>query len=189
MFRWAYLQTWEAVRKFQEDCLVHPAFVFVDSGDQTDDVYRQCIRFKWNATKGSALGEFKHYVNLNGEKKSYHRPWSQPRTISLAGGTCKVYVFSNLALKDTLHRLRKTGRHQYAVDAGEEYSRQMTSEYRTRKTNGRPEWQQINKRANHLWDCEVINVLAALKLRLIGKDANDLADKVSEPEDTAEQEA
>lgn len=194
LFKWAYVQSWEQVVQMQEACGVHPYFVYVDSGDQTDDVYRQCIRNKWNATKGTAINEHRHSYTWNGMKKTVMRPWSVPRTISLAGGTCKVFLFSNLALKDTLTRLRRTARHTYAVDAGEEYSRQMTSEYRGKKTNGRPEWMQINKRANHLWDCEVMNVLAALRFRLIGKEAQQRtadeqgeADTASEEETTTEQ--
>ncbi len=182
LFKWAYVNTWEQVKDFQDKCGCHPAFVFVDSGDQTDDVYRQCIKHKWNATKGSHLNEFRHTSVVGGMSKSFLRPWSVPRTISLVGGTCKVFLFSNLALKDTLSRLRRAGRHTYAVDAGEEYSRQMTSEYRSRKTNGKPEWVQINKRANHLWDCEVMSILAALRLRLIGKEASEAAKSEVEEE-------
>ena len=39
----------------------------------------------------------------------------------------------------------------------------MESEVRTKSpATGKPEWKRIGKRANHLWDCEVMQFVPAL---------------------------
>jgi hypothetical protein len=83
-----------------------------------------------------------------------------------------VFKFSNLALKDTLTRLRRAGHHTYAQDAGDEYRKQMQSEHRTRTEAGKPIWVQVGERPNHLWDCEVMGILPALMAKLVGRGKN-----------------
>ena len=45
---------------------------------------------------------------------------------------------------------------------GEEYRKHMTAEHRVRDKNGYPKWVPVvDGRPNHLWDCEVLNGIAA----------------------------
>jgi hypothetical protein len=46
----------------------------------------------------------------------------------------------------------------------------MESEHRIRK-NGKWIWERIGSRANHLWDAEVMQVVAATMLKLVGREA------------------
>jgi hypothetical protein len=45
---------------------------------------------------------------------------------------------------------------------------QMESEARVMGNNGKPEWRRIGKRANHLWDCEVMQLIAAAAFGFLG---------------------
>jgi hypothetical protein len=54
----------------------------------------------------------------------------------------------------------------------------MQSERRTVAAGGKPIWEQIDSRANHLWDCEVILMLPAMAWKLTGK----AEQMVAEPE-------
>jgi phosphatidylglycerophosphatase A len=44
----------------------------------------------------------------------------------------------------------------------------MESEARVMGNNGKPEWRRIGKRANHLWDCEVMQLVASAAFGFLG---------------------
>lgn len=106
--------------------------------------------------------------------KTEMRAYSPPVVESVGQKRCKRFFFSNLRLKDTLSMLIRKGRHTYPEDVPEEYIKQMQSEKRE-VNGGKPVWEQIDRRANHFWDCEVIITLPAMAWRLIGK-ATDFVD-------------
>ena len=141
LIKWRYVQTWEDVIAMGKALEVHPALTYVDCGDQFDDVIRQCGINKWTALRGDARYEFTWMVET---------------------GPVRVHHFSNLALKDQLSRMRKVGKHSTSVDCSQDYLDQMESEVRTKNLAGKPEWKRIGKRANHLWDCEVMQFVPAL---------------------------
>jgi phage terminase large subunit GpA-like protein len=174
LIRWQYLDTWEQVRDEQKRLKVSDMFVFVDSGDgpNVDDVYRHCAMFGWNATKGSGNAEFPWRIQTPIGTKIAYRPYAPAKIIQVGKQACRLYLFSNLVLKDTLTRLRRKGDHTYPEDAGDEYRKQMQSEHRTRTETGRPIWIQVGERANHLWDCEVMGILPALMAKLVGRGKN-----------------
>lgn len=174
LIRWQYVDTWEQLRAEQQRLNVPDTFVFVDSGDgpNVDDVYRHCAMYGWNATKGSGNAEFPWRIHTPIGVKVAYRPYAPAKVIQVGKQSCRLYLFSNLVLKDTLTRLRRRGDHTYAEDAGDEYRKQMQSEHRTRTETGRAIWVQIGDRANHLWDCEVIGVLPALMAKLVGRGKN-----------------
>ena len=187
LVNWTYVENWNDVRAEQIRQGVADLFVFVDSGDgpNTDEVYRMCANFNWNATKGSGSDNFPWRVNTPYGVKAAFRPYARAKVIQVGSKSCRLYLFSNLVLKDTLARLRKRGHHTYASDAGDEYKKQMMSELRTRTDKGKPIWVQIGDKANHLWDCEVMNILPALMAKLVGRGKN----KNSVEKEASEQEA
>jgi phage terminase large subunit GpA-like protein len=169
---WTFLTTFDEVDEYRRKFGIISPFVFVDSGDQTDTVTRQASRFGWNATRGDRRNEFPWRVKTaSGKIITKFRPYARPRVVESGKMSCRVYYFGNLPFKDILYRLRRSGRHTYPHDAGDEYSAQMTSERRVLDASGRPIWKVQSKRANHLFDCEVIQILPALAFGLIGKDA------------------
>ena len=179
LIRWMYVDTWEELRREQQRLEVADQFVFVDSGDgpNVDEVYEKCATYGWQATKGSGETDFPWRVQTPVGVKIAYRPYKPAKVVQVGKRSCRLHLFSNLALKDALARIRRKGDHTYPEDCGDEYKRQMTSEHRTRSETGRPIWVQVGERANHLWDCEVIGLLPAMMARLIGRGKNKPTDE------------
>lgn len=166
-FRWRFVPTWADVKAFQDLCGVHKALVFVDCGDQFDDVIRQCGIHGWTALRGDQRSEFAWRVQTPRGMRTLGKTYAPARLMNVGTGVVRVHHFSNLALKDQLSRLRKMGKHTCAADDGQEYFEQMDSEVRVITNTGRPEWRRIGKRANHLWDCEVMQLVPAMAFGLL----------------------
>lgn len=171
LVHWEFVQHWDQIEVMRQKFGVDPSAVFIDSGFSTGDVYAQTAKFGYIATKGSAVNEFPWVKVTESGNIPFYRPISRPKKIQSNGKMTRLFMFSNLVLKDTLFRLRKAKMHSYPVDAGEEYERQMTSEIRTKSSAGKPEWRVVGNRANHLWDCEVIGLIAPTMLKIIGREA------------------
>lgn len=161
LFKWRYVTTWDDVLSFGKACEVHNALTFVDCGDQFDDVIRQCGINKWTALRGDARNEFAWQIDTRQGRKTVMKVYASARMVNVGTGIVKVHHFSNLALKDQLTRMRKLGKHTTSADCGQDYLDQMESEARVKNVAGKPEWKRIGKRANHLWDCEVMQFVAA----------------------------
>jgi hypothetical protein len=162
LIKWRYVQTWEDVISMGKTYEVHPALTYVDCGDQFDDVIRQCGINKWTALRGDARYEFTWMVETPKGRKPVGKVYAPARMVNVGTGPVRVHHFSNLALKDQLSRMRKVGKHTTSADSGQDYIDQMESEVRTKNLAGKPEWKRIGKRANHLWDCEVMQFVPAL---------------------------
>ena len=171
LLRWRFVQTWEDVAQLAKVNEVIPAFCYVDCGDQFDDVIRQCGINKWTALRGDARYDFPWRIQTPQGYKMVAKVYAPARLVNVGTGPVRVHHFSNLALKDQLSRLRKSGKHSCAVDAGQDYLDQMDSEVRARRMDGKPEWKRIGKRANHLWDCEVMQFIPALAFGLMAAPA------------------
>jgi phage terminase large subunit GpA-like protein len=163
LFKWKFVQTWEDVAMMAKACEVADALVYVDCGDQFDDVIRQCGINKWTALRGDQRNDFAWRIETAQGNKMVSKVYAPARLVNVGSGAVRVHHWSNLALKDQLARLRKTGKHSTSIDCGQDYLDQMESEVRTKNpTNGKPEWKRIGKRNNHLWDCEVMQFVPAL---------------------------
>ena len=87
-----------------------------------------------------------------------------------------MFYWSNLNIKDMLARMRRNQDPEQGVtwevpgDAGGDYLAQMDSEAR-QKIKGKWIWKKIGKRPNHLWDCECMQLVAALMMRIIGRES------------------
>ena len=168
--KWKFVSTWNDVDAYAKANGVHKALVYVDCGDQFDDVIRQCGIHGWTALRGDQRSEFPWKVKGNGGvMKTINKTYAPARLVNAGTGVVRVHHFSNLALKDQLSRLRKSGRHSVPSDCGQDYIDQMESEVRTMNTNGKPEWKQIGKRANHLFDCEVMQLVPAAAFGLLAE--------------------
>jgi phage terminase large subunit GpA-like protein len=166
---WLFVSSWEEVAAFREKWEVSNLFVFVDAGDRSEEVFRACGKFGgWIATRGSKKTEFPWKLKTPKGFKTLFRFYSRPRPVA-TGSNCRLYYFSTLNFKDALFRLRLTGTHTFPIDAGDDYSDQMASEVRRRRRDGKPIWEQIGNRANHLFDCETLQLLPAYLLRLVDR--------------------
>ena len=162
-----YCFTWFELVDIQKKYQTHSANVFVDSGDQQDEVLTACANNGWHATRGDQRNEFTWRVRTPVGTKSEHRPYSPPVVENIGTKRTKRTYFSNLRFKDTLSLLIRQGSHTRADNVPDEYLQQMTAERRTVSQNGRAIWEQIASRDNHFWDCEVMQMLPALGWRLI----------------------
>jgi len=166
--------TWDEVLSLQERFAVHANLVFVDAGHATYDVYRECAKHGWVALMGDRRAT---YVHRTKDGRTVHRFYSPRRKVVLGRGqSCSVFYWSNLNIKDMLARLRRNQdpergpTWEIAEDAGDDYLTQMESEQRVRK-GGKWLWERIGKRPNHYWDCEAMQVAAAVMLKLVGQES------------------
>jgi len=179
---WKFATSWDEVDAFAKKHKVAPALVYVDCGDQFDDVIRQCGIHKWTALRGDQRSEFAWRIQTNKGIKTVNKTYAPARLVNAGTGAVRVHHYSNLALKDQLSRLRKNGRHTVPHDVGQEYKNQMESEVRTINTNGKPEWKRIGKRDNHLWDCEVMQLVPAAAFGLLSEPMMLTSDPAEETE-------
>ena len=168
LFRLRFVQTWNDVDAFAKANGVFKSLVYVDCGDQMDDVIRQCGINGWTALRGDQRNEFPWKIQTSSGIKIINKPYAPARLVNVGTGVVRVHHFSNLALKDQLSRLRKSGKHTCPADAGGDYFEQMESEARVLNPNGKPEWKRIGKRDNHFWDCEVMQLIPANAFALLG---------------------
>lgn len=175
LFHWDKVPGWEDVDALRRECGVHSSLVFIDAGYRPYDVYRECAKRGWTALIGDKRPTFAHKLPSG---KVVHRFYSQRRRVVLGKGQqCSVFYWSNLNIKDMLSRLRRNqdpGRGttwEIASDAGADYLAQLESEQRVKRAN-RWIWEQIGKRPNHLWDCECEQVVAAVMLKIVGREAH-----------------
>jgi hypothetical protein len=166
--------TWDEVVSIQERFSIHAGLVFVDAGHATYEVYRECARRGWIALMGDKRPTYVHRLK---DGRSVHRFYSPRRKVVLGRGqSCSVFYWSNLNIKDMLARLRRNQdpeqgpTWEIAEDASDDYLSQMDSEQRLRK-GGKWLWERVGKRPNHYWDCESMQVAAAVMLKLVGRES------------------
>ena len=146
--------------------------VIMDSGFDTQTVYTEIAKRdgKWKASKGH--DSVNGYM-VNGVRKPFM--WSKADAMLGQGQkrTINLLVFSNPMLKDALAHLMsgKGPAWEFSREAGEIYLAQVTAERREERVDahGRVShvWKQIRK-DNHLFDCEVLQTLAALATKILG---------------------
>lgn len=165
--------TWEDIEALQQRLRVHDSLVFVDAGYNSYEVYRQCARHGWTALMGDQRATFTH-KRAQGPIQRFYSP---VRKIAVARGLiCRMHFWSNLNVKDVLARLRRNqdpsqgATWEIPEDVPEDYCLQMESEHRVKK-NGKWAWEQIGSRGNHLFDCECLQVVAAVMMKLVGREA------------------
>jgi phage terminase large subunit GpA-like protein len=148
--------------------------VLIDSGYNTQSVYASVIKNggQWKATKGH---DSTGYMVGN-----VRQPFMYSRADAMVGRGEKKYVilivFSNPLLKDALaHLISGNGpKWEFSKSVAQNYISQLTAERREERVDARGAvtyfWRQIRK-DNHLFDCEVLQLLAALATKILGSSA------------------
>lgn len=149
-----------AARAKQHNVL--PVFTFLDCGFNADQVFRFCAETGFTALRGTGKNEWQ----FRGGAKRYY----SPRELVACGNGkfARRHYFSNLRCKDILAVLRSgraSATWEIPRDAPVNYLKMLSSE---RRDNLKQVWEQIGQRPNHYFDCEVMNVCAALMLNLVG---------------------
>jgi hypothetical protein len=187
---------------------VPPACVLIDSSYETRDVYAAAIQRGWTCTKGEDRADYLHIIQNDntGQRIKVLRPYSERKQgdpgfkfqseqtmreimpgvynhAPLVNNYARLYLFSNLSIKDLLNTFRQGRSSIYwgiPEDVGNDYLKQMNAEVRYRVparkggtvyfwSNAGPDGKQ-RKKPNHYWDCEVLIMLAIVMQKLINVD-------------------
>ena len=179
------LVLWDDIEAMRERWNIRPGLVFVDNGYDTSNVNLECAKRGYTALQGSSRHTFAHRVSKKDKSGSMRRVnieryYSPQRRVMLGkkSTVARVHYWSNLNIKDMLARLRGNQDPNegctWEIFEGVEskYLRQLDAEHRVKNDKtGAPTWQQIGKRPNHLLDCEAMQVVGAIILRIIGGEA------------------
>lgn len=147
---------------------IRPENVVVDAGYDNDSnfVFEMCADNGWTAMRGDDRKSFLHYLEKG---LSVHRPYSPETKWDPGMGKsnhgmvlARLYYWSNLTVKDVLHRLKTGNGAAWDVytNVSSDHRKHMCSESK-RKIKGKLMWATIGRRQNHLWDCECMQVVCA----------------------------
>ncbi len=166
------VETWQDLDDFVKRTGTHKAMVMVDSGDQTQEVYRQTALRGWKCSKGSGAETF---AIGDRDGNTVRRFYSEKQAILVPGTPARAWLisFSNVQAKDLLHGLRARKVFSFARDASPEYTEQLNSELRVRdRRTGKATWiLPQGKRDNHALDCEILCLLVAVRWGVVGREA------------------
>lgn len=142
---------------------VEPRHVFEDTGYFPDGGYADCAKYGWTALKGS--GELSFPVEVKGVK--FRRMWSMAVRVQKDDRYIPLIHWASDPIKDVLHNLRsgKGVKWETPDDLSPEYENHMSGDRKKpfeNKKSGRQEWRWQRVHANHAWDCEAMQVGAAL---------------------------
>lgn len=158
---------------------VHSDNCMIDSGFDTQSVYKFCQMYGWKPMKGSGNAGFKHRNKKTGRMSTQLWTWTKAE---VGIGTkqhglykaIRLFLWSNDGLKDMFAELIQgmIGDWSIAQDTDNEYIRQVTAEKRVQITDvkGRTkyEWVPVRK-DNHMLDCELMILVASLANKLISQ--------------------
>lgn len=158
-------QNFQDLADVREKFNVPARFVFIDAGFATQRVFAWCAETGAIAFQGDRAGKA-NYRHSDGKFRFY-----SPKRLMRAGNAVRAaeaYFFSNISCKDKLSDLRRAGGDVWGLpaDISDEYIKQLGAEYRS-SVNGKPIWLKRGNRANHYWDCEVMQVAAAYLMKII----------------------
>lgn len=169
------IQTWDGIRQIKDRFDVSNKNVFIDRGYKPDEVGRKCSmcrndtdRDLFMATLGDDANDG-YLKTINGLK--FRRSHSDIFNVQTADGHPYRYIkFSNLLMKDMLARYMagQASTWETPVDLPKSYSEQVQNEHRVEIKPNVHRWEVIkSNRGNHLFDCEVMQILAACLFRII----------------------
>lgn len=162
--------TLESLRDIQTRLKVEDWCVFQDAGYDAGNVYDECGQFGWNAM----LGRGDDFFWVGTGRQRHQRAFSEPRPVrSPRGHVCKLILFANEPLKDQLVRLRGQGapEWEHPRDVSPDWLAHMNSELKRdvvdRVTKQVRQRYVLVKKHNHLWDCEAMQLVAAMYFRIL----------------------
>jgi len=168
--------TEETIRGIQHQLKVGDKLVFQDAHYEPGPVYDTCAKWGWTALHGSGNDGFLHYkAGAKRPIKKFFSPYKVAKAPS--GGNAAYINWANEGVKDCLSQLRARGAPywEFPTDVSEHWLFQMNSEVKREKLHKetkKMKLQWVKLRANHLWDCEAMQVAAAMMVGVLRVDAN-----------------
>ena len=161
--------TEESIRDYQLRYKVQDKLCFLDAQFDTGRVYDYCVKHGWTALHGSGQDGFIHAKKRGARRIRVKKFFSKYELAQAPGGGTAPYIFwSNEKVKDALVILRSGQGMAWEVpqDASEDYVHQIDSEVKREvinKATGQVHKRYVKiKKDNHLWDCEAMQVAAAM---------------------------
>lgn len=161
---------WSQITGLAERYKVAPMLVFIDARYDTEAVYSFCASQGYVALLGDQAEEFLHRRGRQVTKRFY----SGVTRVNLGNRTALLVRWSNSRIKDILGRLAngQIAAFEVPADVMVEYPDHMSSEIKRDVIDPRSgqlvqRWVRIGRRANHFWDCECMQVVGALMMRLL----------------------
>lgn len=178
------LPDFDSIEAKRMDLNVAPKQVLIDSGHEAVTVYRQCAKFGWTATKGENRDFYIHIINGKQKKRYVAKPQRVDPQLGLKGAGhiyIPLFLFSAHHCKDILAFLRSAQGPGFEIpeNVSDDYKLHMESEVkrlRHHPRTGQPIWEWINpaKKPNHLFDCSVMQIVAALIAGLLMKEPEEI---------------
>ena len=164
------LLEWSQITGLADKYKIKPMLVFIDARYQTGAVYGFCAVHGFIALEGDQADVFVHRRGRNQIKRFY----SGVQRIQAGQGTAFLVRWSNNRIKDILGKLRagQIAAFEVPADVVADYPDHMTAEIKRDVVDPKTgalmqRWVKIGRRANHLWDAECEQVVAALMMRLL----------------------
>jgi hypothetical protein len=165
------LLDWNQLPELAKKYQVQPRKTFIDARYDPSASYAFCAANGYVSFMGDNRSTFIHADHKGGKS---HRFYSTLQWVQLGNSKIPLFFWSNEKIKDILGYLRagRIAPFEIPSDAHQEYPSQMASEVKrdiVNKITGsvRRLWVPIGSRANHLWDCECMQVVAAMMLNLL----------------------
>jgi hypothetical protein len=165
------IETFDGVHDLALRYGVTAKLVFVDAQYDTDQVYSACARMDWTALHGSGRESFP-FKKQNGDV--IHRPFTRFSDAAAPGvGKSRYAHWASDRVKDIVHALRTGQSAAWHIpdDVSPEWLRQIDGETKREMVNAKTkqaEYRWVKTRnANHAFDVESMQVVAALMLKLI----------------------
>ncbi len=168
------VSTWVDLRNLQQSNAVPDRQVLVDSGYSATEVYRECCRYGWIAIKGEARKGGYEFTNEDGVKSRRIFSLTSPADPGLGTAeqgmtTCPLVLISDEMTSDALALFRsgEVAGWTVAKDTPEEHVQQMAARVKRSRVLPRTnqtvwEWATVGKHGEHLWDCERMQLAAAV---------------------------
>ena len=171
------ITTWEELEEKRIALNVEPGRTLVDIAFDTMAVQEVIVRYGWTGLWGDNTNrrDFPHHEMANGQRITRKYPFSPVNVGHVGIGTDKTrrqaryFFWAQQPIKSMYHRLRSglaTYRFTVPQDVSSEYQKQTAVEFKRQEVNRdgskKWTWTVMKGKANHLLDCEQMNLVAAM---------------------------
>jgi phage terminase large subunit GpA-like protein len=150
---------------------VPPPQAFIDIGYEQDRILDLCVKHGWTGIKGD--GNHRFFTHPTAQGKPVEKLFSKIRRArSKSGGIAKFMFVASNPVKDVLSRMVTSGESiELPADLSKAFENHMKCERRTverhpKTGEEKSVWLRPGSKPNHLWDCMVYQVGAALAFRV-----------------------
>lgn len=154
---------------------VKRSLTFIDIGFEQDRILDLCVMHGWTGIKGEGNKNF--FLHTNAQGKTVEKLFSKiKRASSKSGGIAKFMFLASNPVKDVLARMMKSGNQiEFPDDLSKPFENHMRCERRIVEKNPetgeeKSRWIRPGGKPNHLFDCLVYAVAAALAFEVTETD-------------------